>query len=147
LDSDLLRIKDTIAPVDGSAASFDALELACLLSRRNKGTVFAVYVIEVARTLPLDAEMGAEADVGEGVLQRAEEIAASLDCRIEGELLQARDRGHAIVDEAIDRGVDAVVMGVPYNRELGEFQLDETAQYVLKTAPCRVILCRTGEGG
>ena len=132
-----------LVPVDGSAASFDALALACSLSKRNKGTVYAVYVIEVARNLPLDAELTSEADHGEDILIQAESVADELDYKVEGELLQARDAGHAIVDEAIERQVSAIMMGVGYNRPLGEFLLDETAQYVVKYAPCQVILVRS----
>ena len=29
----------------------DAVALACLLARRNKGTVYAVYVVEVAKKI------------------------------------------------------------------------------------------------
>ena len=57
MDYDSLRIKNVLVPVDGSKAGFDALALACHLSKKNKGTVYAVYVIAVARNLPLDAEM------------------------------------------------------------------------------------------
>ncbi len=129
-------------PVDGSAASLDALALGCALSKRNKGTVYAVYVIEVARTLPLDAAMAAETSRGEDILTQAEQVADSLDCKLSGELLQARDWGHAVVDEAIERAVDAIVMGVGYGGALGEHRLGMMAQYVLTHAPCQVILCR-----
>lgn len=142
MDFDSLSVKDIVVPVDGSRASLDALALACSLSKRNKGTVFAVYVIEVARTMPLDVELAPEAGRGEEVLTQADEVAESLDYEVSGELLQARDAGHAIVDEAIERGVSAIVMGVSYKRTLGEFQLGPTAQYVVKNAPCQVILCR-----
>jgi len=133
-----------VVPVDGSAASLDALALACLLAKRTKGTVFAVYVIEVARTMPLDAEMTAEAQRGEEVLAEAEHLADELDYRdnVFGELLQARDTGHAVVDEAVERGVSAIVMGVSYSRELGQ-DLGPAAEYILKNAPCRVILSRS----
>lgn len=141
---DPLRIRDVLVPVDGSPASFDALALACLLAKRHKGTVYAVYVIEVARTMPLDAEMTEEAELGEDVLARAEQLADDMDYRenVFGELLQARDAGHAIVDEATERGVSAIVMGVSYSRELGE-ELGPAAHFVLKNAPCQVILCRS----
>jgi nucleotide-binding universal stress UspA family protein len=61
---------------------------------------------------------------------------------VSGELLQARDRGHAIVDEAADRQVDAIVMGVGFERTLGEFHVGTAAQYVLTHAPCQVLLYR-----
>ncbi len=141
-----LRVKDVLVPVDGSAAAFDALALACTLSRRNKGTVYAVYVIEVARTLPLDAELDPEADLAEQVLTQAEKVADSLDYKVEGEILQARDAAHAIVDEAIEREVGAIFIGVGYERPLGEFVLDANAVYVVNHAPCQVVLVRAPAG-
>src|SRR3989304_2049307 len=116
----------------------DALALACLLAKRNKGKVYAVYVIEVARTLPLDADLSPEARGGEEILARAEQVADSLDFEITGELLQARDAGHAIVDEAIERGVDGIVAGVDYKRPLGEGQMGKTSQHTLWNAPRQV---------
>ena len=144
---DSLRLKDILVPVDGSEAGFDALALACMLAKRNKGTVYAVYVIEVARTLPLDAELTPEAKQGEDILTRAEQVADSLDFEVAGELLQARDAGHAIVDEAIERGVDGIVLGMGYKRPLGEFQMDPRAQYIIKNAPCQVIVSRAAVQG
>lgn len=144
MDYESLKLKDILVPIDGTLATFDALALACVLSKRNKGTVYAVYVIEVSRTMPLDAEMSTEAEHGEGVLQRAEDIAEDLDYEIAGELLQARDSAHAIVDEAIERGVSAIILGISYERPLGEeFKLSETAEYVIRNAPCQVIVCRS----
>ena len=140
MEHDSLRLREILVPVDGSEASLDALALACHLAKRNKGTVYAVYVIEVARTLPLDAELSPEARQGEEILTKAEAVAESLDFEVSGELLQARDAGHAIVDEAIERNVDGIMLGMSYKRPLGEFQMGRTAQYVIKNAPCQVIV-------
>ena len=146
MDYESLRIKNVLVPVDGSKAGFDALALACSLSKKNKGTVYAVYVIEVARNLPLDAEMTTQATSGEAVLTEAERVADDLDYKVSGELLQARDRGHAIVDEATDRDVDAIVMGVGYERARGEFADADSAEYVVRNAGCKVILFRGSVG-
>ena len=143
MEYDSIQLKEILAPVDGSQASLDALALACTVAKRNKGRVYAVYVIEVARTLPLDADLTPEARRGEEILSRAEQVADSLDFEVTGELLQARDAGHAIVDEAIERGVDGVVLGMGYKQPLGEFQMGRTAQYVLKNAPCEVLIARS----
>jgi nucleotide-binding universal stress UspA family protein len=64
------------------------------------------------------------------------------DYEVDGELLQARDAGHAIVDEAIERNADAIVIGVPYSRPFGEFELSRVPTQVMKTAPCEVVLLR-----
>lgn len=136
------RAKDILVPVDGNSPAFDALALACTISRRNKGIVYAVYIIEVARTMALDSELDADARGAEAILQQAEQIGREVDCKIEGEILQARDAGHAIVDESIERGVSAIYLGVDYKMPLGEFELGETAHYVVDHAPCQVILVR-----
>lgn len=133
---------DVLVPVDGSTAGFDALKLACSLTRRNKGMIFAVYVIQVARNLALDAEMTFDAEKAELVLQRSEQIANELDGKIEGEILQARDAGHAIVDEAIERRASAIILGVGFEKPLGEFEMGRTATYVMQHAPCKVVMLR-----
>jgi nucleotide-binding universal stress UspA family protein len=147
LDFSTIQLKEILVPVDGSQASLEALALACVLARRSKGKVYAVYVIEVARTLPLDADLSPEAGEGEDVLGRAEQVADSLDFEVSGELLQARDAGRAIVDEAIERDVDGILLGIEYKRPLGEFQMGWTSQYILRNAPCQVVLCRSAVGG
>ena len=102
----LSGVRSILVPVDGSPASMDAVTLACSIAKKNKGKVYAVHVIEVKRSLPLDAELSEEATNGEDVLIHAERVAHEADFKIEGELLQAREAGHAIVDEALERGVD-----------------------------------------
>src|SRR5437867_10835827 len=110
----------------------DAVLLACSLAKRNKGKVYAVHVIEVKRSLPLDAELPDEATSGEDLLTRAEKVASDADFRIEGELLQARDAGHAIVDEAMERGVELILMGAEHKTTTGEYQTGQIGR-----ASCR----------
>lgn len=128
--------------MNGTPVAYDALSLACNLSKRSRGKVYAVYVIEVARMLALDAEMAPEAQSAEDVLVQAEKLGHQFDCAVEGEILQARDAGHAIVDEAIERDVSAIILGIGYEKPLGEFELGGTARYVVEHAPCQVILLR-----
>jgi nucleotide-binding universal stress UspA family protein len=138
----LLDVREVLVPCDGSSASYEALAQAVTIAKRNKGHVFVVHVIEVKRTLPLDADMVEEAQRGEEILSEAERLAEELDFRVEGELLQAREAGHAIVDEAIERKIDAIVIGTEYKRPFGEFQLSRTTLYVMKHAPCQVWVFR-----
>jgi nucleotide-binding universal stress UspA family protein len=120
----------------------NAILLACAMARKNKGKVYAVHVIEVKRSLPLDAELPDEANSGEALLTKAERAASEADFRIDGELLQARDAGHAIVDEAMERGVDLILMGTEHKAPTGEYQMGRVTQYVVKAAPCSVWLWR-----
>jgi nucleotide-binding universal stress UspA family protein len=135
-------MKIILVPTDGSPASMRAVALACNIAKRNKGKVYVIHVIEVKRSLPLDAELEPEASAGEQILLQAEKVADEHDFEVQGELLQAREAGHAVVDEAVERGVDSIILGVDYKRPFGEFQLGRLTQYVLKNAPCRVWVCR-----
>ncbi|MDP9237700.1 MAG: universal stress protein [Chloroflexota bacterium] len=138
----LAGVRSILVPVDGSPASMDAVLLACSIAKRNKGKVYAVHVIEVKRSLPLDADLSVEASMGEEVLARAERMASDADFRLDGELLQAREAGHAIVDEAMERGVDLILMGAEHKAPLGEYQMGRLTQYVVRAAPCNVWLWR-----
>lgn len=135
-------MKTLLVPTDGSPASMGGVALACNIAKRNKGTVYVVHVIEVKRSLPLDAELEPEASEGERILLEAEKVADEQDFQVQGELLQAREAGHAVVDEAVERGVDGIILGVDYKRPFGEFQLGRLTQYVLRNAPCLVWVCR-----
>jgi nucleotide-binding universal stress UspA family protein len=140
--SAVIRASRILVPVNGNPTDDEAVALACEVARRGKGSVYAIYVIEVKRTLPLDVDLPPEAAKGDSVLARAEHVADELNVDLETEILQARDVGTAIVDEALERDIDLIVMGIGYKRKFGEFDLGHTAPYVLKNAPCRVWLAR-----
>ena len=131
-----------LVPVTGKKADDDIVKTACVLARRSKGKVYIVHVIQVSRTLPLDAEVQPETQSGESVLANAEKIADMVDFQVETEILQAREIGPAIVDEAVERGVDMIIMGLEYKKRFGEFDMGETAPYILRNAPCLVLLWR-----
>src|SRR5438132_14412399 len=102
------ELKSFLVPVDGSTASMRAVEFACRLAKRSKGKVHVVHVIEVRRSLPLDAKLTNEASRGEEILDQAEQAAKKLEFEIDGGLLQASESGHAIIDEAATRGVETL---------------------------------------
>lgn len=133
-----------LVPVSGDDADADreAVELACRMAKEAKGKVYVVYVIQVKRSLPLDTELEPETERAEEVLGRAEEAADEQDYEIETDLLQTREIGPAIIDEAMERSADVILMGMGYRKRFGQFDLGETIPYVLKNAPCRVIVLR-----
>jgi nucleotide-binding universal stress UspA family protein len=125
----------------------EAVAVACTLAKRNKGKVFVVHVIEVRRSLPLDADLSQEAARGEEILAQAEKVAEGQDFEVEGELLQAREAGHAVVDEAAERRADVLLVGMEAEGTFGGFQFGRLPQYALKNAPCRVWLWRSAAEG
>ena len=136
------HLRSIMVPVDGSHASLQAVALACDIAHKNKGRVSVVHVIEVKRTMPLDAELETEAAAGEEVLAQAARVAREQDFDVDSEILQAREASHAIVDEAIERGVDLIILGMEYQKPFGDFQLGRVIQHVMRSAPCEVWVCR-----
>lgn len=134
--------KRILVPISGNPTDDEMITLACGIAKRTKGEVHAVYIIEVKRTLPLDADLPPEAERGEMVLEQAERVAEEADYKIQADLLQARDVGPTIVDEARERQADLIVLGITYKKRFGEFDLGRTAPFILKHAPCRVWICR-----
>lgn len=129
-----------LVPVIGSQADEEAIKLACRLARQDKSEVHAIYIITMKRDLPLDAEIEPEIQKAEDILSHVETVAEKQNYKIDTDVLQAREAGPAIVDDAVEREVDLILMGLTYKRRFGEFSLGEVVPYVLKNAPCRVII-------
>jgi len=135
-----VRFNQILVPVIGSQADEEVIQFACRLGKRDNCQVRAIYIITLKRDLPLDAEIEPEIQKAEEILNRMERIAIEHNYRIATDVLQAREVGPAIVNEAAGGGVDLIVMGFAYKRRFGEFSLGEAVPYVLENAPCRVIL-------
>ena len=135
-----MEFKKVLVPVAGTEADEEAMKLACRLAKKDKGKVWAVCVVTVKRALPLDAEIDSEIQNAEDVLDFIERVAEDEDYEVETDVLQTREVGPAIIDEAVERGVDLILMGIKYKRRFGQFSLGNVVPYVLKNAPCPVIL-------
>lgn len=142
----MLNPKKILVPVNGGPVDTTVVALASQLAKRSRGRVYAIYVIEVRRTLPLDADLPTERQEADVVLDKVETTAEEWDQEVETEILQARDIGTAIVEEAVEADVDLILLGIPYRRKFGEFDLGRTVPYVLKHAPCEVWICREAIG-
>jgi nucleotide-binding universal stress UspA family protein len=132
--------KQILVPVAGTDADAETIKLACRLAKKDKGKVWAVSVVTIKRALPLDAEIESEIKKAEEILDKVEDAAGEDDCEIETDVLQAREVGPAIVDEAVERGISLILMGISYKQRFGQFSLGEAVPYVLKNSPCPVIL-------
>ncbi len=124
------------------ALDASAVRLACTLASRGEAVLSLIYVVVVPRSLPLSAVIEAAQSLGEEALDLAEEVATEARIKVETQLLQAREVGPALVDEAKEWRADALVMGLPYRRRFGDFDFGNSAPYVIKNAHCHVILFR-----
>jgi nucleotide-binding universal stress UspA family protein len=142
VELEAVEFKRILVPINGTKVDEDVIQLACSLAKRSKGKVYVTYVIQLERTLPLDAEVKSEVDKGEEALGKAERFAENCDYEVSADLLQARAVGPALVNEATERGVDLIMIGIGYKTRYGEFSVGDIVPYVLKNALCRVIILR-----
>jgi nucleotide-binding universal stress UspA family protein len=132
-----------IVPLNGAPSDARIVRLVASQAARSKAELIAVHVVEIDWTLPLDADIAGRSEAVQQVLDSAEAIAEGYKLTMEPVLLQARDVGAAIVDEATERGVDLLVLGLPYRMRFGgDFAIGRTIPYVLQNAPCAVWVVR-----
>ncbi len=138
-----MEFQNIVVPVAGTGADEGAIDLAFRLAKKESGSrIIALHVIPVERSLPLGAEVEPEISKAEKILARVEEMAKKREFRLETDIIQAREVGPAIVDEARRCEADLILIGVPYKKQFGQFCMGEVLPYVLKNAPCRVLLDR-----
>ena len=137
-----LKAASIMVLVTGDSSDDRVIELACELLDSGTGTLYVLYVIEVERAFPVDAEIAPAIAKGEDVLEHVEEVARKHKCDPDAELVQARHAGSAVVQEAADKNVGKIVVGCPLEEKFGSFSLGDTIPYVLKNAPCSVIVWR-----
>jgi nucleotide-binding universal stress UspA family protein len=135
-----MEFNKILVPVTGNPVDDETMRLACQLAKKSKGKIWVVYVITVKRSLPLDAEIRSETTKAEAILDHIATVAEEADYEAETDLLQAREVGPTIIDEAVEREVDLIIMGLSYKRRFGQFSLGSVLPYVLQNAPCQVIL-------
>ena len=135
-----MEFRKILVPVVGTEADDEAIRLACRLAKKDKGKIWAVFVITLSRTLPIEAEIKPEIRKAEAILEHIEDVAEEQDYEVETDILQSREAGPTIIDEAVEREVDLILIGIKYKRRFGQFSLGSVVPYVLKNAPCRVML-------
>ena len=69
-----MQAKKVLVPVHGDECDEKALQLACDMTRKEKGKVYVLYVIEVERAYPLDANVSSGNQMAERVLKQMENL-------------------------------------------------------------------------
>jgi nucleotide-binding universal stress UspA family protein len=132
-----------VIALSGAPSDARIVRLVAELARATKAELVAVHVVEIDWSLPLDADVAGRSETVQRVLDQAEALAEELRQPLEPVLLQARDVGAALVDEATERDADLLVLGLPYRKRFGgDFAIGRTIPYVLKNAPCAVWVVR-----
>lgn len=132
-----------VIALNGGSSDARIVRLVAEQARLAKAELVAVHVVEIDWTLPLDADIAGRSEEVQRVLDSAEAVAEESKQVLEPVLLQARDVGAALVDEAVERDADLIVLGVPFRTRFGgDFAIGRTIPYVLQNAPCTVWVVR-----
>jgi nucleotide-binding universal stress UspA family protein len=142
-DPNASGFRRAIIALAGGSCDDRIVHLAAELGRAAHAELVGVHVVEIRWSMPLDADVAARSEEAQQILDHAELVAENLKARLEPVLLQARDVGAALVDEATERAADLLIMGLPYRKRFGgDFAIGRTIPYVLKHAPCAVWVVR-----
>jgi APA family basic amino acid/polyamine antiporter len=157
-----VAFRSILVPVFGTKLDDDIVATAGRLAAAEQeeadggddARVDLIYVIEVPLTLPLDAELPPEIEAEAWhALARAKEVGDEYeDVDVAAEVLRARGVGPGIVEAARRHESEVVVIGgEPPSRIKGgatlggisaakPAEIGAATEYVLKKAPCRVLL-------
>jgi len=133
-----LEYRNILVPVKPGRESEEAIDFAARLATERRASIFALAVVTVPLELPLDSELPEQESRAHDALDAASAIAELYGVNVIERLVRARSPGRAVVDEAARRASEIIVMGAPRGRHRGVFS--ETVDFVLKHAPCRVMV-------
>lgn len=131
---------DIAVVISGEKLDTNLVYLGCQMAKGAKRKVHLVHVIEVPRALPLKAVLTQESERADQMLTSAISIAERVGCDAVAEVVQARDAGTAIVDEARDHNCALLLIGLVRNSHKSQSELNKTVSYVLANSTCRVWL-------
>jgi APA family basic amino acid/polyamine antiporter len=138
-----LEYRTILVPIAPGYASDEAMDIACRLATERRATIVALTVVEVPLELPLDVYLPDEVEEANRQLDEARAIGESYGVRVIPRLVRARQSGRAVVDEAKRRESEIIVMGGPRRVRLAAGRkriFGDTVDFVLKHAPCRVMV-------
>jgi APA family basic amino acid/polyamine antiporter len=133
-----LEYRTILVPIVSGPESKEAIDIAARLAAERSATIIALRVIVVPMDLPLDTPLPKEEAEADRLLDEARNRASIYGVRTIDRIVRARHAGRAIVEEAERRQAEIVVLGAPRGRHREIF--GKTIDYVLKNAPCRVMV-------
>jgi len=138
-------LKKILVPTNGTNYSERAIELACRLGIEQQAEIIIVNVIEVPRTLPLEAPLIQAEQKSEEALQRGREIVELHHLTPIVLAERAREASEGIIRTAKEQGADLVVLGLRTNLKAAQYLLGRTTETVVRRAPCEVVLDKLPE--
>jgi nucleotide-binding universal stress UspA family protein len=132
-----------VLALNGGPTDKLVVRLGCELARGRSVELIALHVVEVDWSHDLSEDLASGDERASAVLDLAEAVAEKNGQSLRTELLQARDIGAALVDEAAELGADLLLVGLPYRQRFGgDFALGDVIPYIFQNATSSVIVVR-----
>jgi APA family basic amino acid/polyamine antiporter len=136
-----VEYRTIVVPVTRSPESEEALVAAARLAAKRRATVAIVHVLELPHELALDASVPEREDEADELLDAARALVEQYGVRVVTRLARGRSAAAEIVEEALRRDADLVVLGAGRQKLAARRALfGLTVDRVLKQAPCRVLV-------
>ena len=135
-----VTVKKILVPLRGGGSD-DMVQFASRLAKVQGAELTALYVIEIAHSLPLDTFFPQKLAEADSVMERAEAIGHEYDLAVDTQVKQARFAGEAIVELARNEQFDIVFLGARaqvLSSAPGRTSFGTTVEHVVRHAPCRV---------
>ena len=146
--------ENILVPIDGSDASFKALDFAADLATKYGSRLWLVHVVQ-SREIPPALRHWAQIEhvhsppewlleeaVAENVLIAGEDRARSRGVEAVARISQNGDVARCIIDAVDNHDIDLVVMGTRGLSDLQGLVLGSVAHKVTHAAPCTVVTVR-----
>jgi nucleotide-binding universal stress UspA family protein len=131
------RLAVCLSPLEASA---QALAVACTLAAERGAVITAIAAIEMPLEMPLQSLDAAAESAARAAVYTAHAIGDRYGISVEGVVLRAYGAGEAIVAEVTARDAQLVIVPAGWVPSKHRARLPLTAAYVLRHAPCRVML-------
>jgi nucleotide-binding universal stress UspA family protein len=137
-----IQYRRILVPLVDDEESEQAVTIACGLAAEHGSSVLVLTVIEVPAELPLEAHMIREEARAAQLHSDAKAIGDLYGVNVAASTLRARSAGAAIAEQAKVNDVEIIVLRAPRKRRIGRRApiFGQTVDYVLKHAPCRVMV-------
>lgn len=139
--------RKVLVPMKLGDVGEEMVATAVALAKEREATVEAVFVVRVPRRFPLEGPLPADVEARAlASLDEARALGVENGVEVVANVVRARDIGPAIVEEATRKDVDLIVLGsAPRWRRQSRFW-SPTVDYVLRRAPCEVLVVAFPEG-
>jgi APA family basic amino acid/polyamine antiporter len=131
-----------LVPVLGGGLDHAAMVVACKVAAQRGATIVVAAVLEVPQTLPLNADLGDADWIANQQLDVAKAIGQEYGVDVVTRLVRARRSENAVLEEALRRESQLIVLGVHRRRHLGMSLTGKTNERILRKSPVRVLLVR-----